>query len=456
MITTRQGPLLQGEWRHRLVNGSYSDPRVRHLPARQGRVPEDGLPTPGYRELRGSIETSGQFRLDDRVGLGLGRHAAVATRPTSRTTALQMHVQTTDLLRSTPDYALSQLYLVGPRRPQLLRHAHDVFLRLLERRRSAQIPIIHPVMDYDYVFKNPILGGEVSFRSNLTSLSRDTAEFRSDHADRRDRQSVRSDHRRSRLQEYQQLPAARRSRHLHARCRRKPPGGARSSTLRPDVHAVRQLRADVAAMKIDTQPGVSNYITTGESNVARSMPTVGLEYRYPLHQRAVLGHADHRADRAADLPPERDQYRRLPNEDAQSFIFDDTNLFRVNKFSGWDRVEGGGRANVGVQYTAQFNQGGYVNVLFGQSYQLFGQNSFAVGGLTNTGLDSGLDKPTSPTTSRARPTSRTRPSPSPRASASTRATSRCSAPNSRPRRTSTAGPPRSCTATTPPSRRSAS
>ena len=44
----------------------------------------------------------------------------------------------------------------------------------------------------------------------------------------------------------------------------------------------------------------------------------------------------------------------------------------MNKFSGWDRVEGGGRANVGVQYTAQFNRGGYVNVLFGQSYQLFG------------------------------------------------------------------------------------
>src|SRR5262249_51278499 len=47
---------------------------------------------------------------------------------------------------------------------------------------------------------------------------------------------------------------------------------------------------------------------------------------------------------------------------------------------------------VALQYTAQFNQGGYVNVLFGQSYQLFGKNSFAVPDATNTGLDSGLDK----------------------------------------------------------------
>ncbi|HEX3858459.1 MAG TPA: LPS assembly protein LptD, partial [Pseudolabrys sp.] len=60
-------------------------------------------------------------------------------------------------------------------------------------------------------------------------------------------------------------------------------------------------------------------------------------------------------------------------------------------FTGWDRVEGGGRANVGIQYTAQFNQGGFVKTLFGQSYQLFGLNSFAAPSLTNTGIESGLD-----------------------------------------------------------------
>jgi LPS-assembly protein len=73
-------------------------------------------------------------------------------------------------------------------------------------------------------------------------------------------------------------------------------------------------------------------------------------------------------------------------------MFDASNLFRYNKFAGWDRVEGGGRLNVGAQYTAQFNQGGYLNVLVGQSYHLFGLNSFAVASPTNTGLNSGLDK----------------------------------------------------------------
>ena len=67
---------------------------------------------------------------------------------------------------------------------------------------------------------------------------------------------------------------------------------------------------------------------------------------------------------------------RFPNEDAQSLLFDDNNLFRVDKFSGYDREEGGGRANVGLNYTAQFNQAGFVSGLFGQSYHLFGTNSF--------------------------------------------------------------------------------
>ena len=46
MITTKQGPLLQGEWRQRLMNGSYTHPRIRHFPARQGRVSGTGYRPP--------------------------------------------------------------------------------------------------------------------------------------------------------------------------------------------------------------------------------------------------------------------------------------------------------------------------------------------------------------------------------------------------------------------------
>ena len=143
-------------------------------------------------------------------------------------------------------------------------------------------------------------------------------------------------------------------------------------------------------MQIDNDPGVSNYINTGDSNLVRAMPTVGLEYRYPFISVQSWGTQTIEPIAQVIARPSEPQVGKWPNEDAQSLIFDDTNLFKVDKFSGYDRVEGGGRANYGVTYTAQFNQGGAFNALFGQSYSLW-DNSFAQGGIANSGLDSGLD-----------------------------------------------------------------
>jgi LPS-assembly protein len=103
-----------------------------------------------------------------------------------------------------------------------------------------------------------------------------------------------------------------------------------------------------------------------------------------------MGHANPRADRAADRPNET-EIGKFPNEDSQSLVFSDANLFAIDKYSGFDRVEGGTRANVGVQYTMNINRFGTINAMFGQSYQLAGQNSFAVTDATNVGLDSGLE-----------------------------------------------------------------
>jgi len=80
------------------------------------------------------------------------------------------------------------------------------------------------------------------------------------------------------------------------------------------------------------------------------------------------------------------------NEDAQSLVFDDTTLFNWSKFSGYDRVEGGTRANYGVQYVNSLPNGGHVNIVAGQSVQVAGQNSYTIPNIVNAGFDSGLDK----------------------------------------------------------------
>ncbi|MBM3609277.1 MAG: LPS-assembly protein LptD, partial [Alphaproteobacteria bacterium] len=89
------------------------------------------------------------------------------------------------------------------------------------------------------------------------------------------------------------------------------------------------------------------------------------------------------------------------NEDAQSLVFDDTNLFNRTKYSGYDRFEGGVRGNVGIQYTAKFEKGGYANLLVGQSFHLAGRNSYATPDAANIGLSSGLDRDRSDIVTRA-------------------------------------------------------
>jgi LPS-assembly protein len=61
----------------------------------------------------------------------------------------------------------------------------------------------------------------------------------------------------------------------------------------------------------------------------------------------------------------------------------------------YDRFETGTRANVGLQYTFQSYAGPYLRAVFGQSYQIAGQNAFANPGLDPLGVynfspDSGL------------------------------------------------------------------
>ncbi len=117
----------------------------------------------------------------------------------------------------------------------------------------------------------------------------------------------------------------------------------------------------------------------------------GLEYRYPFFAQTPQG--THHVEPIAQviLRPNETQIGNLPNEDAQSLVFDENSIFSLNKFSGYDRVEGGSRLNYGGRYTFRSNGEFFTSVLFGQSVHLAGRNSFAAYDLANTGRNSGLE-----------------------------------------------------------------
>lgn len=391
MITTRQGLLLQGEFRQRLLNGAYE---IRGAGIRQ--LDKDyffrsnGQPTPGYRDWRGSVESAGQFALSNRWVWGWDALLLSDKTFLKDYNPRLSRYRVNDVFQSGASEGVSQLYLVGKGNRSYFDARSIYYLGFSEADVQSQIPVIHPVIDYTYTFDHPVLGGELGYNINFTSLSRRNANF----------DPITQTAFSSGACAQTADPAVKNS----SNCLLRGIPGT-YSRFTAETHWRRSItdsfgqvftpfasvRVDAGAMHINPDPGVSNYLSTGDTSLVRAMPTVGIEYRYPFINVQSWGTQTIEPVAQVIVRPDEPQIGKWPNEDAQSLIFDDSNLFSINKFSGWDRVEGGGRANYGVQYTAQFNRGGFVNALFGQSYQLFGMNSFAVGGTSNTGLASGLD-----------------------------------------------------------------
>jgi LPS-assembly protein len=391
-ITTLQGPMMQAEWRHRLVNGSYSIRAAGIFQLdKDVFLRDNGPPTPGYREFRGSVDSSGKFAITDKWTWGWD--AIVVTDKTFKQdyNLLRFRSLNEPIALGVPTEGVSQLYLAGRGDRSYFDARAIHYYGFSESDVQKQLPVIHPVMDYSNVLSQPVQGGELSYKVNLTSLSRSQASF-----DPISQSAVTG----SLCAPTTADPAVK----IPANCLlRGIPGtysraSAEINWRRSIVDSYGQvftpfasLKGDAAGVSIDNQPGVANFISTGDAGVLRGMPVLGLLYRFPFIGVQSWGTQTIEPIAQLIVRPNERQIGRLPNEDAQSLLFDDTNLFRVDKFSGYDRVEGGGRLNAGVQYTAQFNHAGFVNALFGQSYHLFGLNSFAVGDITNAGLASGLE-----------------------------------------------------------------
>jgi LPS-assembly protein len=388
-FTTQQGVLFQAEFRQRLTDGSY---QIRAYGIDQ-QDPNAFAGQPGDRQFRGGVETKGQFALNDKWvwgwdGVLLSDYYFMSDY------RLAQYKDPLGSFLNLPTEATSQLYLTGVGNRSYF-DARTIYYLSFSGVQN-QVPVVAPVVDYSNVINHSVLGGEVSFKGNFTSLTRETAAFDATNA--------------AALANGTCLPTSADPVHniTPANCLlRGMPGTYTRATGEADWRRsftdswgeiwtpFASLRADAIDASITNQPGVSNFLPTGESQALRVMPTVGLEYRYPFINVQPWGTTTVEPIAQVIIRPNESYAGKLPNEDSQSMTFDTSNLFSVDKFSGYDRVEGGGRANAGVQATTQFDHGGTVTAVFGQSYQLFGLNSFAVADATNTAIDSGLDKPVS-------------------------------------------------------------
>lgn len=137
--------------------------------------------------------------------------------------------------------------------------------------------------------------------------------------------------------------------------------------------------------------GRSNLVTApAQQSLFGATPIAALDVRYPMvasglgltHLVEPIAQIIYRG--ASSIAP------GITNEDSQSAVFDDTNLFSYNRFTGIDRQETGLRLNVGGRYLANLADGGSLELIAGQSFQLAGANAFAFPDTAQTGVGSGL------------------------------------------------------------------
>lgn len=350
MYTSKQGILWQGEWRHRLsfgnIQGIYN---VKFAGIDQNDTDEKLVRKELQNEWRGSVETHGRFSLSS--WWRFGWDVVVESDDTFRRFYKIDSVLQTDRVNSA--------YLVGQSQRSYFQAYLYHFGGLMLNDTSQAESRVLPVIDYNYVFGDPILGGELSFNANALSFYQDLS-FTDGGGVRRNVDS-----------NVQRMVVD-----LGWRRRLVDPIG---QTFTPFF----KLRGDIYGLKDVVDPVTKNVIQ--DDTITRGLATAGLLYAYPF--AASTSMATHVIEPVAQIIARQAsvEQRNSPPLESRSLVFDDTNLFEVDKLSGLDRPETGTRANYGLQYTWQSFSGGSVRMLAGQSYHLSGDNIYRSPGVDPDG-----------------------------------------------------------------------
>ena len=114
-----------------------------------------------------------------------------------------------------------------------------------------------------------------------------------------------------------------------------------------------------------------------EEAITRGRATLGLDVSYPLLRRLKGGGeliVEPLGQISASTKPDLDA--RIPNEDAATVELDESSLFRVDRFPGYDLMEGGLRLTAGVRTTLRWDQTRSVSLFVGRSIRDKDQEAF--------------------------------------------------------------------------------
>ncbi len=377
-VYTNQGFLMDVEWRHRLEHGQYSlrMAGINQLNPEDFYDDDGDSRNSGVRDWRGGIKTQGEFYLNRYWTVGWD-----ATLLSDRTFSRDYN-----LLSEDTDINVSNVHLTGISERNYF-NASALYFQVLTNDSDIKYDqgrqaIVHPVIDHSYIFDDSVLGGQLSIKSNLTSLSRDETDIVNNHGVGIDiAQGVTNG----------QLDDDAHILGLSGNYNRL---STQVTWQRSMVGPVGMVFKPFGYLRGDAIYANQDQIIDGldvDGSFYRGMPAVGLEWRWPIMAAGLSSSFLFEPVAQMIVRPDEPDAGRLPNEDAQSLVFDDSSLFDWDKFSGYDRIEGGTRVNLGFRYLASIGSVATIQGVVGQSYQVAGENSFAVANITDTGAVSGLE-----------------------------------------------------------------
>lgn len=308
-------PMLSAQWRHLTEKGAY---QITGFATSSRRVSNFGATPTTQSDPRGYFFANGRFQLDPQWSLtGSVRLAS------DRTFLRRYDISRDDRLRSTINLERindrSYLSLAGWATQTLRINAEQ-----------GQIPIAVPAFDYRLNLKDPVAGGKVQLQANTLALVRDEG------------------------QDTQRAFAGARW------DMRTLTGMGQLVTLTGLV------RGDVYNTN-DTLSTLTAVYRGNEGWTARGVATAAVDVEWPFVGEA-FGGTQVLKPRIQVVASPSIRNLAVPNEDARAIDLEDSNLFALNRFPGYDRVEDGTRVTWGIDWELT-KPGWRVKTSVGQSYR---------------------------------------------------------------------------------------
>ncbi len=325
IFTGNEGIVMAGEYRQKYDFGQYFADGSITCPQDRDNLGNEAA----GNEIRGHINATGEFLVDDKSLWGFDVHRATDD------TYLRRYGFGEDTLLTSKIYGETTRFVDDNER-SFARLQGVSFQGLTAQDRSKITPVALPLADVNYESRPGWHNSRFSADGNALLLTREEGTD---------------------------------SRRLSSRLGWTLPYISDDGQV---IEFTTQLRSDVYE--------VSNVLLSDgrmfDGTTGRMVPEASLSWRFPfISQRADSSLLLEPIVELA-LSPGGGNTEKIPNEDSLIPEFTDTNLFSTNRYSGFDRIETGPRASYGLRGQAQFYYYNTVDWLIGQHYRVNPDRNF--------------------------------------------------------------------------------